>query len=80
MCASTDSLPLFSYWEHAHRIAQTLIKAYAKVLGQPEFFFAEATTDPVAIIRSLHYPPQVKDKTDEALNAEQKLRVGAGAQ
>lgn len=60
------------YYKVMHALARDILVVLAQTLDLNEDYFAGFTTDAVATLRYLHYPPQPKD-------SDEKLSRGIGA-
>lgn len=60
------------YYNAMHALARDILVVLAQTLNLNEDYFHEYTTDAVATLRYLHYPPQPKDSNE-------KLSRGIGA-
>lgn len=61
-----------SYYRAVSELAKDILAVLAATLDLPESYFSTFTTDAVATIRLLHYPPQPAD-------SDEKLSRGIGA-
>lgn len=60
------------YYKAMHALARDILVVLAQTLDLKEDYFAAFTTNAVATLRYLHYPPQPKD-------SDEKLSRGIGA-
>ncbi|KAL3426089.1 2og-fe oxygenase [Phlyctema vagabunda] len=61
-----------AYYKAMHALARDVLVVLAQTLGLGEEYFNDFTTDAVATLRYLHYPPQPSD-------SDEKLSRGIGA-
>lgn len=60
------------YYNAMHALARDILSVIAQTLDLDASYFKEFTTDAVATLRYLHYPPQAPD-------SDEKLSRGIGA-
>ncbi|KAF8872232.1 hypothetical protein BD779DRAFT_349690 [Infundibulicybe gibba] len=65
---------VLEYYHTALQVGKKLFPLFALALELPEDFFADKTTNPAAIMRLLHYPPQAPSKVE---THDRQIGIGA---